>query len=320
MILIKSDLIHPLKRDPKRQRVQQTAPRPSRGHTLQKIFATRQTAKTLSLTAPPVVKWTPFTGLIFTQTTLLFAPQQFMRGQSHLRLAEKSRSPWSPEHRNTLEASETGSLHTTGIVHGIEVSQSLPGNQIPGRAAPRLVGIPPPQTIAIRLAIGWYLSVRPMGMLRAFGVPVDIQATLLSALRACTQGRSRSRSVGQYRSSLGRAPPHSKELPEMGSLRRIGGLGHQALRSLVNDHSPWAAYGRGSTCMPAVRPGQHAVYNPLDTVQWELYILPHPVFATLGTDSASLGSVRAAAGPPVPFAALRDCIRSPDPRPGTTAD
>ncbi|CAL9294828.1 hypothetical protein SUDANB25_02401 [Streptomyces sp. SudanB25_2051] len=63
---------------------------------------------------------------------------------------------------------------------------------------------------------------------------------------------------------------------------------------------------------------EHAYYNPLDTTQWEFYVLPHQVVAALDTDSASLGTVRAAAGPPVPFAALGDCIRSADPRHGTT--
>ncbi|MFB7930826.1 hypothetical protein ACFC4C_17140 [Streptomyces sp. NPDC056039] len=65
---------------------------------------------------------------------------------------------------------------------------------------------------------------------------------------------------------------------------------------------------------------EHAVFNPLDTAQWEFYVLPHPVVASLGTDSASLKAVRTAAGPPVPFPALGDCIRSADPRPGATAD
>ncbi len=65
---------------------------------------------------------------------------------------------------------------------------------------------------------------------------------------------------------------------------------------------------------------ERAVYNPLDTAQWEFYVLPHPALATVGTDSVSLGAVRAAAGPPVPYPALVDCIRSADPRPGTTTD
>ncbi|MFF3310021.1 hypothetical protein [Streptomyces sp. NPDC002952] len=62
---------------------------------------------------------------------------------------------------------------------------------------------------------------------------------------------------------------------------------------------------------------EHAVYNPLDTAQWEFYVLPRPAVAALDADSVSLGTVRAAAGPPVSFAALSDCIRSADPRPGT---
>ncbi|MGW7285875.1 hypothetical protein ACWGH4_10320 [Streptomyces sp. NPDC054847] len=64
---------------------------------------------------------------------------------------------------------------------------------------------------------------------------------------------------------------------------------------------------------------EHAVYQPLDTAQWEFYVLPRPVVASLDSDSVSLGAVRAAAGPPVSFAALNDRIRSADPRPGTTS-
>lgn len=63
---------------------------------------------------------------------------------------------------------------------------------------------------------------------------------------------------------------------------------------------------------------EHAVYNPLDTAQWEFYVLSRPGVATLDSDSVSLGAVRAAAGPPVSFAALNDCIRSADFRSGTT--
>lgn len=63
---------------------------------------------------------------------------------------------------------------------------------------------------------------------------------------------------------------------------------------------------------------EHAVYNPLDTAQWEFYVLPRSVIATLDADSVSLGAVRTAAGAPVSFATLNDCIRSTDPRPNTT--
>lgn len=62
---------------------------------------------------------------------------------------------------------------------------------------------------------------------------------------------------------------------------------------------------------------EHADYDPLDATQWEFYVLPRPAVAALGTDSVSLSTVRAIAGPPVPFAALNDRIRSADPRPGT---
>ncbi|MFF6828094.1 hypothetical protein [Streptomyces longwoodensis] len=62
---------------------------------------------------------------------------------------------------------------------------------------------------------------------------------------------------------------------------------------------------------------EHAVYDPLDTAQWEFYVLPRPAIAALNVDSVSLSTVRTAVGPPVLFAGLNDCIRSADPRPGT---
>jgi hypothetical protein len=62
---------------------------------------------------------------------------------------------------------------------------------------------------------------------------------------------------------------------------------------------------------------EHAVYNPLDTAQWEFYVLPRPAVAALDVDSVSLSTVRRAAGSPVSFAALGDRIRSADPRPVT---
>ncbi|MEU5224797.1 hypothetical protein AB0G55_19365 [Streptomyces toyocaensis] len=43
--------------------------------------------------------------------------------------------------------------------------------------------------------------------------------------------------------------------------------------------------------------------------------VPRPVDAAPDPDSAGLGAVRAAAGPPVSFAALGDHIRSVAPRP-----
>lgn len=65
---------------------------------------------------------------------------------------------------------------------------------------------------------------------------------------------------------------------------------------------------------------EHALYEPLDTAQWEFYVLPRPVVAALDSDSVGLGTVRAAGGPPVSFAGLNDRIRAADPRPGTSGD
>ncbi|WP_448315341.1 hypothetical protein [Streptomyces sp. CO7] len=62
----------------------------------------------------------------------------------------------------------------------------------------------------------------------------------------------------------------------------------------------------------------HADYDPLDTAQWEFYVLPHSVVATLDKDSAGLSTVRKEAGQSVAFAALGDRIRSVGPRRGET--
>ncbi|MEU6761720.1 hypothetical protein ABZ916_04280 [Streptomyces sp. NPDC046853] len=59
---------------------------------------------------------------------------------------------------------------------------------------------------------------------------------------------------------------------------------------------------------------EHAAYDPLDTAQWEFYVLPRPVVAALGTDSVGLATVRSTAGAAVGFPALGERIRSVDPR------
>jgi hypothetical protein len=58
----------------------------------------------------------------------------------------------------------------------------------------------------------------------------------------------------------------------------------------------------------------HADYDPLDTAQWEFYVLPRAVLEDLGVDSLGLAAVRTAAGEPVSFSALGDRIRAVDPR------
>ncbi|MEV7793169.1 hypothetical protein AB0O68_14410 [Streptomyces sp. NPDC087512] len=96
---------------------------------------------------------------------------------------------------------------------------------------------------------------------------------------------------------------------------RFGGLRARAW-------SPEAGYAEAKTYNADVyvfavqTAREHAGYDPLDVGQWEFSVLPRPVVAALGSDSVSLGAVRAAAGPPVSFAALHDRIRSADPRPG----
>ncbi|MGW6054768.1 hypothetical protein [Streptomyces sp. NPDC055189] len=61
---------------------------------------------------------------------------------------------------------------------------------------------------------------------------------------------------------------------------------------------------------------EHDAYDPLDTSQWEFYVLPRPAVAALGTDSVGLVTVRAAAGAAVGFPGLGERIRSVDPRAG----
>ncbi|WP_418957965.1 hypothetical protein [Streptomyces tritici] len=61
---------------------------------------------------------------------------------------------------------------------------------------------------------------------------------------------------------------------------------------------------------------EHAVYEPLDTDQWEFYVLPRAVVAAWDADSVGLGAVRAAAGAAVPFGALAGCIRAAAPSAG----
>lgn len=60
---------------------------------------------------------------------------------------------------------------------------------------------------------------------------------------------------------------------------------------------------------------EHADYDPLDTTQWEFYVLPRPKLEHLNVDSLGLTSVRAAAGEPTLFPDLGDRIRAADPRP-----
>ena len=62
----------------------------------------------------------------------------------------------------------------------------------------------------------------------------------------------------------------------------------------------------------------HAAYDPLDTSQWDFYVLPCPEVAALDSDSLGLGAVHEAAGAPVPFSELGNRIRAVDPRPRIT--
>lgn len=60
---------------------------------------------------------------------------------------------------------------------------------------------------------------------------------------------------------------------------------------------------------------ERADYDPLDTGQWEFYVLPLPVLEDLDAASLSLRSVRAAAGEAALFPELGSRIRAADPRP-----
>ncbi|MFD6988086.1 hypothetical protein [Streptomyces sp. NPDC059943] len=57
---------------------------------------------------------------------------------------------------------------------------------------------------------------------------------------------------------------------------------------------------------------EHADYDPLDTTQWEFYVLPRPTLERLNTDTLNLASVRAAAGQPALFPDLGGRIRAAD--------
>jgi hypothetical protein len=46
---------------------------------------------------------------------------------------------------------------------------------------------------------------------------------------------------------------------------------------------------------------EHANYDPLDTTQWEFYVLPRPTLERLNTDTLNLASVRTAAAQPALF-------------------
>ncbi len=63
----------------------------------------------------------------------------------------------------------------------------------------------------------------------------------------------------------------------------------------------------------------HAAYDPLDTAQWEFYVVARPTLEKLDVDSLGLAAVRTAAGEPVDVHALGDRIRSLDPRPSRNA-
>ncbi|MFC4034457.1 hypothetical protein ACFO3J_23695 [Streptomyces polygonati] len=54
----------------------------------------------------------------------------------------------------------------------------------------------------------------------------------------------------------------------------------------------------------------HADYDPLDTTQWEFYVLPRSALEALAVSSLGLAGVRAAAGESVPFADLGFRIRA----------
>ncbi|MEW2811563.1 hypothetical protein AB0929_31440 [Streptomyces massasporeus] len=60
-----------------------------------------------------------------------------------------------------------------------------------------------------------------------------------------------------------------------------------------------ACVRRGHFAVQTAR--EHAVYEPLDTTQWEFYVLPRPVVAALDSGSVGLGTVCAAGGPTVSF-------------------
>ncbi|MFF6954929.1 hypothetical protein [Streptomyces sp. NPDC008317] len=75
-------------------------------------------------------------------------------------------------------------------------------------------------------------------------------------------------------------------------------------------YAPTASYNADVYVFAIETTREPALYDPLDTSQWEFYVLPRAALEKLTVDSLGLNTVRKAAGPPVAFADLGNRIRA----------
>ncbi|WP_103888729.1 hypothetical protein [Actinacidiphila yanglinensis] len=93
-------------------------------------------------------------------------------------------------------------------------------------------------------------------------------------------------------------------------------------RTWTPDHgyAPTASYNADVYVFAVETAREPALYDPLDTSQWEFYVLPRPALVELAAGSLGLNTVRRAAGPPVPFAGLGNHIRAAAPTDGPASE
>ncbi|WP_333769407.1 hypothetical protein [Streptomyces sp. IBSBF 2435] len=75
-------------------------------------------------------------------------------------------------------------------------------------------------------------------------------------------------------------------------------------------YAPAASYNADVYVFAVETAREPALYDPLDTAQWDFYVLPRAALEELAAVSLGLNTVRKAAGPPVTFAGLGDRIRA----------
>lgn len=75
-------------------------------------------------------------------------------------------------------------------------------------------------------------------------------------------------------------------------------------------YAPTAPYNADVYVLAVETARETALHDPLDTAQWEFYVLPRAALAKLAVDSIGLTAVRKAAGPHVAFADLGNHIRA----------
>lgn len=85
-------------------------------------------------------------------------------------------------------------------------------------------------------------------------------------------------------------------------------------------HSPTATYNADVYVFAVETAREAALYDPLDTSQWEFYVLPRSVLEKRAVGSLGLNAVRKAAGPPVAFSDLGNRIRAAAPTDGPASE